>query len=76
MSPKALDVGIIQTITFSRHTGDHIVFLKKAMILISQRRGVVFYINPVSPPASSAVEVRKLIRDDLLIEIEAIAVGS
>ncbi|WP_139490659.1 RidA family protein [Brevibacillus dissolubilis] len=34
------------------------------------------YINTVNPPASSAVEVRKLIRDDLLIEVEAIAVGS
>lgn len=34
------------------------------------------YINTVNPPASSAVEVRKLIRDDLLIEIEAIAVGN
>lgn len=33
------------------------------------------YINTTNPPASSAVEVRKLIRDDLLIEIEAIAVG-
>ncbi|WP_019913875.1 RidA family protein [Paenibacillus sp. HW567] len=34
------------------------------------------YINTINPPASSAVEVRKLIRDDLLIEIEAIAAGS
>jgi reactive intermediate/imine deaminase len=34
------------------------------------------YINTANPPASSAVEVRKLIRDELLIEIEAIAVGS
>lgn len=34
------------------------------------------YINTLHPPASSAVEVRKLIRDDLLIEIEAIAAGS
>jgi enamine deaminase RidA (YjgF/YER057c/UK114 family) len=33
------------------------------------------YINTMNPPASSAVEVRRLIRDDLLIEIEAIAVG-
>ncbi len=34
------------------------------------------YINTVNPPASSAVEVRKLIREDILIEIEAIAVGN
>ena len=33
------------------------------------------YVNTTNPPASSAVEVRKLIRDELLIEIEAIAVG-
>lgn len=31
------------------------------------------YINTTQPPASSAVEVRKLFRDDLLIEIEAVA---
>ena len=31
------------------------------------------YINVANPPASSAVEVRKLFRDELLIEIEAIA---
>ena len=34
------------------------------------------YINTVNPPASSAVEVRKLIRDELMIEIEAVAVGN
>ncbi|MBI1258403.1 MAG: RidA family protein [Chloroflexi bacterium] len=32
------------------------------------------YINTQNPPASSAVEVRRLVRDDLLIEIEAVAV--
>ncbi|MBC8161834.1 MAG: RidA family protein [Roseiflexaceae bacterium] len=32
------------------------------------------YINIQHPPASSAVEVRRLFRDDLLIEIEAIAI--
>ena len=31
------------------------------------------YIDVAHPPASSAVEIRKLFRDDLLIEIEAIA---
>jgi len=32
------------------------------------------YINTRQPPASSAVEVRRLFRDEFLIEIEAIAV--
>jgi reactive intermediate/imine deaminase len=32
------------------------------------------YINTQQPPASSAVEVRRLGRDDLLIEVEVIAV--
>lgn len=34
------------------------------------------YIGTNNPPASSAVEVRKLINDNLLIEIEAIAVAN
>lgn len=34
------------------------------------------YINTHQPPASSAVEVRRLFRDEFLIEIEAIAVIS
>jgi enamine deaminase RidA (YjgF/YER057c/UK114 family) len=32
------------------------------------------YIDPERPPASTAVEVRRLVRDDLLIEVEAVAV--
>lgn len=32
------------------------------------------YINLAQPPASSAVEVRRLVRDEYLIEVEAIAV--
>jgi NAD+ kinase len=31
------------------------------------------YINIQQPPASTAVEVRRLVRDDLLIEVEAVA---
>jgi enamine deaminase RidA (YjgF/YER057c/UK114 family) len=31
------------------------------------------YLNPQQPPASTAVEVRRLVRDDLLIEVEAVA---
>ncbi|EJQ51264.1 Uncharacterized protein BWINRASL_02487 [Bacillus mycoides] len=34
------------------------------------------YIDTKNPPASSAVEVRKLINDNLLIEIEAITVAN
>ena len=32
------------------------------------------YVNPRQLPASTAVEVRRLFRDDLLIEVEAVAV--
>lgn len=32
------------------------------------------FVNVQQPPASSAVEVRRLFRDDVLIEIEAIAI--
>ena len=32
------------------------------------------YVNVEQPPASTAVEVRRLVRDDLLIEVEAVAV--
>jgi reactive intermediate/imine deaminase len=32
------------------------------------------YINTQSPPASSAVEVRRLFRDDVLVEVDAVAV--
>jgi enamine deaminase RidA (YjgF/YER057c/UK114 family) len=32
------------------------------------------YLNPQRLPASTAVEVRRLVRDDLLIEVEAVAV--
>ncbi|MGK9252193.1 RidA family protein [Paenibacillus humicus] len=34
------------------------------------------FIDTTQPPASSAVEVRRLIREELMIEIEAIAAGS
>jgi enamine deaminase RidA (YjgF/YER057c/UK114 family) len=32
------------------------------------------YVNLQQPPASTAVEVRRLVREDLLIEVEAVAV--
>jgi endoribonuclease L-PSP len=32
------------------------------------------YVNTQQPPASTAVEVRRLVRADLLIEVEAVAV--
>jgi enamine deaminase RidA (YjgF/YER057c/UK114 family) len=32
------------------------------------------YVSTQQPPASTAIEVRRLVRDDLLIEVEAVAV--
>ena len=32
------------------------------------------YLNPDQPPASTAVEVRRLVREELLLEVEAVAV--
>ena len=32
------------------------------------------YVNTARPPASTAVEVRRLVRDDLLVEVEAVAI--
>ncbi|HEV8192483.1 MAG TPA: RidA family protein [Ktedonobacterales bacterium] len=34
------------------------------------------YVNGPQPPASTAVEVRRLVRDEFLIEVEAVAVVS
>ena len=31
------------------------------------------HVNPAAPPASTLVEVRKLFRDEVLIEVEAVA---
>ena len=31
------------------------------------------YVNPAAPPASTLVEVRRLFREDVLLEVEAIA---
>jgi reactive intermediate/imine deaminase len=60
-------------------TFDDVVKLTFFLTDISQMKAVREirdqYINTTNPPASSAVEVSKLIRDDLLIEIEAIAVA-
>jgi reactive intermediate/imine deaminase len=59
-------------------TFQHVVKLSYYMLDISQIavvRGVRDqYINTQQPPASTAVEVRRLFRDDFLIEVEAIAV--
>ena len=55
----------------------HVVKVSIFMLDISQIavvRGVRDqYVNTAQPPASSAFEVRKLFRGDVLIEIEAIA---
>ena len=32
------------------------------------------YVDTARPPASTAVEVRRLVRDDLLVEVEAVAI--
>jgi enamine deaminase RidA (YjgF/YER057c/UK114 family) len=32
------------------------------------------YVDTAQPPASTAVEVRRLVRDDLLVEVEAVAI--
>jgi enamine deaminase RidA (YjgF/YER057c/UK114 family) len=57
---------------------DHVVKLTYFLLDISQIavvRGVRDqFINTRQPPASSAVEIRRLFRDGLLIEVEAIAV--
>jgi reactive intermediate/imine deaminase len=55
----------------------HVVKFSVFMLDISQiavvRSVRDHYINTEQPPASSAFEVRKLFREDVLIEIEAIA---
>lgn len=57
---------------------DHVVKLTYFLVDIGQiqivRNVRNRFINADRSPASSAVEVRRLFRDDLLIEIEAIAV--
>lgn len=59
-------------------TFDHVVKLTYFLLDISHipvvRTVRDLYINTQQPPASSAVEVRRLFRDELLIEIEAITV--
>jgi enamine deaminase RidA (YjgF/YER057c/UK114 family) len=34
------------------------------------------YLNPDQPPASTALDVRRLARDDLLIEVDAVATSA
>jgi enamine deaminase RidA (YjgF/YER057c/UK114 family) len=59
-------------------TFSHVVKLTFYLLDISQIQVVRdvrnSYINTQQPPASTAVEVRRLFRDGLLIEVEAIAV--
>ncbi len=59
-------------------TFQHVVKLSYYLLDISQIAVVRSvrdqYINTQQPPASTAVEVRRLFRDDFLIEVEAIAV--
>jgi enamine deaminase RidA (YjgF/YER057c/UK114 family) len=57
---------------------EHVLKLNYFMLDISQIQTVREvrdrFVNPHNPPASSAVEVRRLVRDDLLIEVDAVAV--
>ena len=59
-------------------TFDHVVKLTYYLVDITQIAAVREirnqYINTHQPPASSAIEVRRLIHEDLLIEIDAVAV--
>lgn len=59
-------------------TFDHVVKLTYYLVDITQiatvRQIRDQYINRHHPPASSAVEVRRLIHENLLIEIDAVAV--
>ena len=59
-------------------TFSHVVKLTFYLLDISQMQVVRDvrngYINTQQPPASTAVEVRRLFRDGLLIEVDAIAV--
>ena len=32
------------------------------------------YVDHARPPASTAVEIRRLVRDDLLVEVDAVAI--
>jgi reactive intermediate/imine deaminase len=56
----------------------HVVKLTYYLLDISQlpviREVRDRFVNTQAPPASSAVEVRRLFRDDLLIEVDAVAV--
>src|SRR5215213_9938233 len=58
-------------------TFEHVVKLHLYLLDITQIQVVRDvrdrYVNTHSPPASTAVEVRRLFRDELLIEIDAIA---
>jgi enamine deaminase RidA (YjgF/YER057c/UK114 family) len=57
---------------------NHVVKLTYYLLDISQIQVIRAerdrFVNTQAPPASSAVEVRRLFRDDLLIEVDAVAV--
>lgn len=57
---------------------DKVVKLNYYLLDISQiqivREVRAQYLNPHHPPTSTAVEVRRLVRDDLMIEVDAVAV--
>lgn len=57
-----------------RHVAKLTYFLVDAAQMPVVREVRDRYLDPANPPASSAVEVRRLVREDLLLEIEAVAV--
>jgi reactive intermediate/imine deaminase len=66
------------TLAASGASFDHVVKLNSYFVDIKQvpvyREVRDKYINASNPPVSTAVEVRRLVREDWLLEIEAIAV--
>jgi enamine deaminase RidA (YjgF/YER057c/UK114 family) len=51
-----------------------IVYLVDATQMPAVRQVRNEYVDPARPPASTAVEIRRLVRDDLLVEVDAVAV--
>ena len=50
------------------------VYLVDATLMPAVREIRDRYVDTARPPASTAVEVRRLVRDDLLVEVEAVAI--
>ncbi len=57
-----------------RHVFKRTLYLTDIARLPEARAGAAGYFDEAHPPASTAVEVRRLFRDEFLIEVEVIAV--